>query len=83
MTYLTVRIGSNFRATRQLQKELFSRKSRKAYGLLVALKFRFNRRILARVYNTFVVLHLLALASFLSLLTASTIRLYRSVSTSM
>lgn len=74
LTYLGVPIGSNLRATRQLLKDFFARKARNAYGLLVALKFKFNRRILASVYNAFAVPHLLALAPFWSLLTASDIR---------
>ena len=47
-----------------------------AYGLLVALKLKFNRRILACVYNVFAVPQLLTLALIWSLLTASDICKY-------
>jgi len=60
LTYLCAPIGS--------------RKSKNAYGWLVALTFKFNRRILASVYNTFAIPHLLALAPLKYLLTASDIR---------
>jgi len=67
LTYLGVPIGKNLRSTRVLLKDFFTNKTRKAFGLLVALKFKFNRRTLATLNNAFVVPHLLALAPFWSL----------------
>ena len=64
LTYLDVLIGSNLRTTCQLLKDFFARKSRNAYGLLVALRFKFKHHILASIYNASAVPHLLALAPF-------------------
>ena len=64
-------------------KHCFARKSRNAYGLLFALKFEFNRRILGSVYNEFAVPHLLALHHFGLFLLLQISGIYGSVSTSM
>ena len=67
LKYLGVPIGKNPRSTRILRKDFFANKTRKAYGLLLVLKFKFNRHINTTLYNAFVVPHLLALAPFWSL----------------
>ena len=74
LTYLGVPIGSNLGTTHLLLKEFFAKNSRKAYSLLVALKYKLNHRILTSVYNAFVVPHLFAFAPFWFLLTASYIK---------
>ena len=58
--YLGLPIGSALKHT----LEFLAARLRKAYGLLVLCKARYNRRVISKIYNVFSVSHLLALSPF-------------------
>ena len=69
MTYLGLPIGSNLKATRSCLINDLKQKVQKAYGMILSCKRLYNRRILARIFNSFATPHILALSPFWSLLT--------------
>ena len=64
LIYLGLPIEPSVRATRQLLKSFYAEKTRKFYGFLIPLIYKFCRAILGKVYNTFVIFHFLALTLF-------------------
>lgn len=77
--YLGLPICSDLKETRDCLVSLFAVKTRRAYGILVSMKCHFNRFLLARVYNAFVLPHVLALSPFWKIFTSSDRRNIRSI----
>lgn len=71
LTYLGLPISSTLKDTRSALTNHLCSRLRASYGLLVANKYRFNRPLLARLYNAFTTPHLLALVPFWKIFTAT------------
>ena len=64
ITQLGLPIGSNLKLTRLALIQHSSEKSCRTYGLLIGSTLFFNRFLLARLYNVFVMRHNASLSSF-------------------
>ena len=78
VTYLGLPICTTQKSTRDELISHFINQTRKAYGVLVPCKLKYNRQIPARLYS-FVNPHLLALSPFWPIFTATDVKYIRSI----
>jgi hypothetical protein len=64
LTYLGLPIGKNLKKTKQLMLENMESKIRRSYGAIVSSQFHLNRALLARIYNSVSLSHILYLVPF-------------------
>ena len=64
MNYLGLPIGNSLKATKKLLIRHFQRRTSSAYGGIVSNKLRFNRQLLAKLYNSYALPNFLYLAPF-------------------